>query len=157
MAVLTPSASVPAVSARARRGAAGVRREYRSAISVGGERLGRPTPLVVADEPVRRRATRQRRRRPRGSAMRYLVAGIVGFSLAAAMLLLPGMDAQATRGVSETPVQSVVTVAAGDNLWSIATETFPEMDPREAMARFRSANGLTSPDLTPGQVLVIPE
>lgn len=49
-----------------------------------------------------------------------------------------------------------LTVAAGDTLWSIAAELAPEADPREVVAEIMTLNGLSAPDLTAGQVLLLP-
>ncbi len=49
----------------------------------------------------------------------------------------------------------VVTVQAGDTLWSIAGEVAPGRDPRQVVERLREVNHLTSASLTPGQTLKV--
>ena len=48
---------------------------------------------------------------------------------------------------------SVVTVQAGETLWSIASRVAPERDPRAEVATLRQLNHLPGADLTPGQQL----
>jgi nucleoid-associated protein YgaU len=47
-------------------------------------------------------------------------------------------------------------VLPGDTLWQIATRTLPGVDPRRAVEAIERSNGLTGPDLVPGQALRIP-
>jgi LysM repeat protein len=47
-------------------------------------------------------------------------------------------------------------VRPGDSLWVIATRDLPGVDPRRAIEAIESANGLSGPDLVPGQALRIP-
>jgi nucleoid-associated protein YgaU len=48
---------------------------------------------------------------------------------------------------------SVVTVHAGDTLWSIARTVAPQSDPRAVVDHLMAANHLTSVTLSPGQTL----
>lgn len=48
---------------------------------------------------------------------------------------------------------SVVTVQAGDTLWSIASRVAPQRDPRAEVAVLQRRNHLSGADLTPGQQL----
>ena len=90
------------------------------------------------------------------SRARYVLIATVGFLLAGVVLFLPGMSAEASRGVSESSPQSVVTVRPGDSLWSVAKRTMPEMDTRSAVIELRKANSLSGPNLVAGQKLVVP-
>lgn len=51
---------------------------------------------------------------------------------------------------------SSVTVEAGDTLWSLAQRLDPQADPREVIAAIMTLNGLDTPTLQPGQVLLLP-
>lgn len=51
---------------------------------------------------------------------------------------------------------SSVTVESGDTLWSLAQRLDPEADPREVIAAIMTLNGLDTPTLQPGQVLLLP-
>jgi hypothetical protein len=46
-------------------------------------------------------------------------------------------------------------VQPGDTLWVLATTRY-EGDPRKALWRIQERNGLTSPMLRPGEVIVLP-
>jgi len=71
-------------------------------------------------------------------------------------LVAAGVSAQASRAVIEGPAQFVVTVNQGDSLWSVATRSMPDADPRDAVRELRELNGLKGTVLSPGQQLVIP-
>jgi hypothetical protein len=49
-----------------------------------------------------------------------------------------------------------VTVGPGDSLWSIASETAPDRDPRAVIEEIRELNGMTGDVLTIGVVLRVP-
>lgn len=51
------------------------------------------------------------------------------------------------------PMPAMVTVQAGDTLWSLATRLAPDTDPREVVSDLRRVNSLDSVTLQPGQVL----
>jgi nucleoid-associated protein YgaU len=56
------------------------------------------------------------------------------------------------------PPSSEYVVSAGDTLWSIAkARVGPGVDVRGAIAEIRETSGLSSSDIHPGQVLLIPE
>lgn len=90
------------------------------------------------------------------SKARYVLIATLGFLLAGVVLFLPGMSAEASRGVSESAPQSIVTVHPGDSLWSVAKRSMPETDTRSAVIELRKANSLSGPNLVPGQKLVVP-
>lgn len=52
--------------------------------------------------------------------------------------------------------QDHVVVAPGDSLWTIA-QTHYQGDPRTHIDAIMAANGLSSPSLTPGQSLTLPQ
>lgn len=60
-----------------------------------------------------------------------------------------------TRMAAGPPVGHV-TVVPGDTLWSLATRSDPERDPREVVRHIRRLNRLESPTLHPGQQLLTP-
>jgi nucleoid-associated protein YgaU len=47
-------------------------------------------------------------------------------------------------------------VRAGDTLWSIASARYPGRDVRNEVWRIEHANHLETPDLMPGQTLLVP-
>ena len=52
--------------------------------------------------------------------------------------------------------QERVTVQQGESLWTLAQRIAPDHDPREVVAQIRDLNDLSSPQLRPGQQLVLP-
>ena len=148
--------TVPAWGAQTRQSPQ--RRTSRSQVSSrrGGTSTGRST-RAAREQRMRENAARARvdAVRPR-SKVRYIFIAALGFLLAGVVLFLPGLSAQASRGVPESPAQSVVTVRPGDSLWSVAKRTMPEMDTRSAVIELRKANALNSPNLVTGQKLVVP-
>ena len=62
----------------------------------------------------------------------------------------------APPSAAPAPVLQHVTVQAGESLWTLAQRTAPEHDPRDVVAQIRELNGLETPHLQPGQLLVLP-
>lgn len=125
-------------------------------VGYGRERVvtsSRRTGLERAESS--RRGARRAERKSR-NGLRYSTAAAIGFVAAFFVLFLPGMDAQAGKVVSETQVESVVTVQPGDSLWSVASRALPDMDPRSGIDALQEANGLSGTSLVPGQQLVVP-
>lgn len=91
-----------------------------------------------------------------GAKARYAVFAVLGVLVAAIVLLLPGMSAEASHGTPESHATSVVTVNAGDSLWSVASRSMPDVDTRSAVIELRKANNLRGSDLVVGQQLVVP-
>lgn len=54
------------------------------------------------------------------------------------------------------PAPAVVTVEAGESLWSLARRAAPDNDPREVVAHIRELNNLSTAHLVPGQQLLLP-
>lgn len=65
-------------------------------------------------------------------------------------------DGVADSGGFVPAAASSVTVESGDTLWSLAQRLDPEADPREVIAAIMTLNGLDTPTLQPGQVLLLP-
>jgi LysM repeat protein len=59
------------------------------------------------------------------------------------------------RGSEGAGTEESYRVRPGDTLWSIAARRYGG-DPRQAVWQLQRENGLSSPALTPGQVLVLP-
>ncbi len=87
---------------------------------------------------------------------RAVIAALVSLPLAAALvsMALNGGIATATSGV---PVVATVTVEAGESLWSVAAAVAPEASTADVVADLIAVNELTSAELLPGQVLIVPE
>lgn len=71
------------------------------------------------------------------------------------------VSAPIARWAHGTPSTSLVgartyVVKPGDTLWSIASASAPDRDPRVTLAEIGSANDMGA-TLVPGQVLVIPK
>jgi len=56
----------------------------------------------------------------------------------------------------ESPT-AIMTVQAGDSLWSIAKSALHTTDPRETVERIRELNGLSDSVIVPGQQLIVPQ
>lgn len=119
---------------------------------------------AVRTLPRSSRAAQQERLRARASSAgtrqggkaRYAVFAVLGIVVAALVLLVPGLSAEASHMHSETPATSVVTVNPGDSLWSVASRSMPDVDTRSAVIELRKANNLRGSDLVVGQQLVVP-
>lgn len=61
--------------------------------------------------------------------------------------------ASAPAGRPAAPAPAVVTVRAGDTLWSIASRVAPGRDPRDEVAQLQRVNHLTGAALVAGQEL----
>jgi Tfp pilus assembly protein FimV len=72
-------------------------------------------------------------------------------SAAAAMLLVAHWSAPSSPAPAAGA--SVVTVQAGDTLWSIARSVAPGRDPRDVVDQLMASNHLKSASLSPGQTL----
>lgn len=123
---------------------------------VGGARLPRSSHAARTARLQSRPSQSQSRARRNASHKRNAVIGGLAFLVAALILFLPGLSAEASRGAPESSAQSVVTVRAGDSLWTVAQRSMPDTDTRSAVIELRKANGLRGSDLTVGQQLVVP-
>jgi len=91
-----------------------------------------------------------RRYRRSHQGRRVKVAAAAAAVAAAAMLLIGG----AVGGASTPPRH--VTVHAGDSLWSIAESAYGSDDVQARVIQLETANHLSSPALSPGEVLLLP-
>ena len=73
-----------------------------------------------------------------------LLAGLAGWMLA--RVALGGTP----------PEYTTVVVQPGDTLWSIAAAHYPAADPREEVLAIEALNGLSGPQIAPGQTLELP-
>ena len=106
-----------------------------------------PHPLV----PMRdRRRSRAVRLRGRITLFAASILTLVGVVVAFGQL----------AGASDTPqsgaATEMVTVVAGDSLWSLATHAVSSGDPRDTVERIRELNGLEGSVIVPGDRLVVP-
>lgn len=86
---------------------------------------------------------------------RAVIAALVSLPLVIALvsMVLNGGGATATVGGD---VVTTVTVEVGESLWSVAATVAPEASTSDVVADLIAVNELTSAELLPGQVLVIP-
>ncbi|GAA2032975.1 hypothetical protein GCM10009800_18100 [Nocardiopsis rhodophaea] len=82
-----------------------------------------------------------------GLSMLFVTSAAVGASASGA-----SSEASVSDGAPPT-----VVVRDGDTLWGIAQRVRPGDDPRPAVHDIAKLNDLPSPDLTPGQELVLPD
>jgi LysM repeat protein len=73
-------------------------------------------------------------------------------ALGAALVWLAARSAP-SAGPTPAHGPAIVTVQAGDTLWSIAAQVAPQRDPRAEIGDLRRLNHLPGVGLTPGQVL----
>jgi LysM repeat protein len=92
------------------------------------------------------------RRRPQSPWPRR--ARNAGLALAASVVLSVGL-ARAVEGQAPAAYETV-TVQAGDTLWSIASARYPGRDVRNEVWRIEQANHLRTPEVMPGQTLLVP-
>jgi uncharacterized membrane protein YadS len=71
---------------------------------------------------------------------------------AVASLLLPRLAALA----SSPAEPRTHVIERGETLWEVAQDAAPGRDPRDYVGRLLRANRLTSPEIHPGQELVLP-
>jgi|SRR5438105_7999854 len=83
------------------------------------------------------------------SVLRRMVVGV-----AVGGLLVFGL-ARAVQGSSPAAYETV-TARAGDTLWAIAAQRYPNADTREKVDEIERANGLDSPIIQPGEALRVP-
>jgi LysM repeat protein len=143
----------PAPAGPARRGGS-VR-----AVSRGNLQLVGPGFVPV---PVATAAGRTAVSRPEPSALRLTVRGrrvvatlalIVATGVSVAVGSLVGLAANPSSQAATT----TVTVAAGETLWSVATDAAGSgQDPRDVVEQITALNGLASSDLVAGQQLLVP-
>ena len=63
---------------------------------------------------------------------------------------------EAAGSATAAPRAQAVTVQAGESLWTMAVRVAPDNDPRDVVAQIRALNDLDTPQLTPGQQLLLP-
>jgi hypothetical protein len=85
---------------------------------------------------------------------RTVVSTIVASAVIAVGLLMAGPGAQA--GADSSSAAPVYTVLSGETLWTIAEDLAPQQDPRVTIDQLMRANDLTSAEITPGDVLLLP-
>ncbi|MBD2869831.1 cell division suppressor protein YneA [Paenibacillus arenilitoris] len=86
-----------------------------------------------------------------------LLVSVAVFVLLFTSFLMMGTDASGTAPASATPQEQVVTVQAGDTLWTIAKRFGSENeDVRYVIYLIKDRNELRSADIKPGQKLIIP-
>ena len=96
-----------------------------------------------------------------GSAPRLTRRGrvaLVVVVLVAALSALIGAAGSVQAGApGQGPAVERVVVQPGESLWQLASESMPGVDVREAVARIRELNGLSTRSMiTPGQVVLVP-
>lgn len=86
---------------------------------------------------------------------RAVIAALVSLPLVIALvsMALNGGGATAT---SSGPAVETVTIEAGESLWSVAAAIAPEASTADVVADLIAVNELSSAELMPGQVLIVP-
>jgi LysM repeat protein len=107
----------------------------------------RPRTLVAAPPRLRAEAAPLRMTR-RGVAV---LAGVVLAAVIALLAVAAASSPSQQPAPAANSVPAVITVQAGDTLWSIANEVAPQRDPRNVVYDLRKLNNLSSVDLVPGQ------
>lgn len=118
------------------------------------------TPSAVippGSRPVAAQPPLRLTRRGRAVVATLVVAVVAGLALAIAMATAGGARAAShgQPGGSHQGMQEIV-VRPGQTLWSIASAAEPTADPRLIVPQIMAANGLSSTDLTAGQLLWVP-
>jgi LysM domain len=120
------------------------------AASRQGRSAGSPVPVATRPATAPLHLTR-RGRLTAGTLLSVLVlAAVVPFS-GVITSLRPELGPVTTRAETHE-----VTVLPGDTLWSIASATSPDGDPRDRIAEIRELNGLESSGVLAGQRLLVP-
>jgi predicted Zn-dependent protease len=87
---------------------------------------------------------------------RVLVLAVLVAVLFAAFSLGRSASQAAPPSALPAPATHVVTVQAGESLWTMAQRIAPDNDPREVVANIRDLNDLSSAHLVAGQQLLLP-
>jgi Tfp pilus assembly protein FimV len=83
-----------------------------------------------------------------------VAAAVAVLAIGLVLLARASVPAGSAAGASAPArMPDVVTVRAGDTLWSIASRLAPQRDPRAEIAELQRLNRLGSAALVPGQVL----
>jgi hypothetical protein len=85
---------------------------------------------------------------------RVVIATLLASAIIAIGLLFAGPGAQA--GADAGASAPLYTVLAGETLWSIAKELAPGQDPRITIDQLMRANKLSTADIRPGDVILLP-
>lgn len=75
--------------------------------------------------------------------------------LAVLMALLGALMTQAVLGTAGSRGPRVI-VRPGQTLWSIASQHYPQTDPRDAISAIETVNHLSGPAISPGERLLLP-
>jgi len=111
-------------------------------------RVPAPTVAAAQTRPSDRSGPGKLRLTRRGRIVVVLVTLMVvclGFTLG-----------RASAGTATGGAVHTVTVHPGDTLWSLASRTAPDRDPRLVVAKIQSLNGLHNSEVRTGQVLRLP-
>ena len=78
--------------------------------------------------------------------------------VASALLAVGFAHAQegSASATASAPAYGVVSVRPGETLWGIASERYPDADPRLKVAQIEELNGLRGPTIEAGQRLKVP-
>jgi len=91
---------------------------------------------------------------PRPQGQQKSSIGRLGVALAVFALLAFGLARSALGGAPGS--YETITVQPGDTVWSIAATRYPESDTRAKVGEIEHDNGLSGPELRPGQRLKLP-
>ena len=85
-----------------------------------------------------------------------VLLGLVALLLVAFSLGRVGSQAAPRSSGHSTVHLPQTVVRPGETLWSVANRIAPGQDPREVIGAIEDLNGLTSDQLQPGQLLLLP-
>ena len=108
------------------------------------------TTMCESPRAIRIRITRRGRR---------VLAGLSAVPIAIA-LVIAALSSGAAVATAEPGAEigsfQMMTISAGDTLWSLAEQVAPNHDPRDVVDEIADLNGLSGVSVFPGQELAIP-
>jgi LysM domain len=91
-----------------------------------------------------------------GGRWHGVLAGLVVVVLASVAVFGLGQLFEAARVARVPAATARVRVDVGESLWHVARRVAPSADPGAVAARIAELNGLVSPSVQPGEVLISP-
>lgn len=86
---------------------------------------------------------------------RWAILALIAFVLLA-LGYAHAWDGSARLTTTPETTYEIISVADGETLWGIATDRYPNADPRLKIAQIEQLNGLRGPAIEAGQRLKVP-